>query len=388
MSSTSTRLQLPLIEAAQALKHITHNEAIERLDLYTHLAFTEMDVTAPPGSPTVGECLAIGSSATGDFAGQDGQIACYTVGGWRFVPPVEGQLAYDLSAASIIVYRASAWGAFSDALAFLGINTSADTTNRLAVRSETALFTNIDSGSSGSGDVRLVLNKEGAVNNASFVFQTSYTGHAEFGLTGSNNFSIKSSPDGSAWATGLTLNSATNIFDFAQPPAVAGLPVALLAQLDGSHNKIINGDFTVNQRGGTKTPGVGTYGYDRWKGHADGLEQIIEALEAGDYTLSWDGGGTGTFGGTTASSPFVATASAGDISVIVPSTATRVALVLGDLSAYGNSFGPRHIAHELGLCRRYGQVKQASGLAADLAHEMRATPSQSGAGPYFYDAEL
>lgn len=153
-------------------------------------------------------------------------------------------------------------------------------------------------------------------------------------------------------------------------------------------NKIINGDFTINQRSGTKTPGVGVYGYDRWKGHASGLEQVIEALEAGDYTLSWDGGSSGTFAGTTASSPFVATTSAGDISVIVPATATQICLIAGDVTDSANPFSSRPIASELELCRHYGRLKEASGLATDLAHEMRTTPSQSGAGPYFYDAEL
>uniref|UniRef100_A0AC34GCG2 Uncharacterized protein n=1 Tax=Panagrolaimus sp. ES5 TaxID=591445 RepID=A0AC34GCG2_9BILA len=45
-----------------------------------------------------------------------------------------------------------------------------------------------------------------------------------------------------------------------------------------SYNWIINGDFTINQRGGVKKPANGVYGFDRWKGHANGIEQIIEAL--------------------------------------------------------------------------------------------------------------
>jgi len=68
------------------------------------------------------------------------------------------------------------------------------------------------------------------------------------------------------------------------------------------------------------------YAKDRWKGHVSGLEQVIEALSAGDYTLTWTGGDTGTFAGTTAASPFFTISAGGNVSVIVPSNATRVSL--------------------------------------------------------------
>lgn len=123
--------------------------------------------------------------------------------------------------------------------------------------------------------------------------------------------------------------------------------------LAGFRNKLVNGNFTVNQRNGTKTPGVGIYGYDRWKGHASGLEQVIEALPAGEYTLSWGGGGNGTFAGTTAVSPIKAVSAGGNVSVVVPSTATRVSLVPGDARAEDDPFSPRHAQQELALCQRY-----------------------------------
>ena len=100
-----------------------------------------------------------------------------------------------------------------------------------------------------------------------------------------------------------------------------------------SYNWIINGDFTINQRGGVKKPANGVYGFDRWKGHANGIEQIVEALPAGEYTLTWSGGGTGTFGGQTKASPIKATVVGGNTSVVVPQTATKVSLVAGDATA-------------------------------------------------------
>ena len=129
--------------------------------------------------------------------------------------------------------------------------------------------------------------------------------------------------------------------------------------LAGFRNQIINGDFRINQRNGTRTPGVGVYGFDRWKGHAGGLEQIVEALPAGQWTLSWSGGGNGTFDGTTAASPITATVAGGNTSVVVPSNATNVQLEHGPVAT---PFEHRPIGTELALCQRYYYVYATSGL--------------------------
>lgn len=120
-----------------------------------------------------------------------------------------------------------------------------------------------------------------------------------------------------------------------------------------SWNWIINGDFSINQRGGVKKPANGVYGYDRWKGHANGIEQVVEALPAGEYTLTWAGGGNGSFGGVTGPSPIKATVTAGDRSVVVPATSTNVSLVKGDATAENDPFVPRPAHQELALCQRY-----------------------------------
>jgi len=99
-------------------------------------------------------------------------------------------------------------------------------------------------------------------------------------------------------------------------------------------NYIINGDFHINQRAAsTKAQSVGVYGYDRWKGHAGGLEQVVEYYgPAQNMTLSWVGGGTGEINGTSGSSPLtVAVPAATNISVVVPSSADQVKLEDGVL---------------------------------------------------------
>lgn len=128
-----------------------------------------------------------------------------------------------------------------------------------------------------------------------------------------------------------------------------------------NYNWIINGDFTINQRGGVKKPANGVYGYDRWKGHASGIVQVVEALPAGEYTLTWSGGGNGTFGVVTGVSPIKATVSAGNHSVVVPQTATKVSLVEGD-ATNRDPWQSRHIQQELALCQRYYEVFSGVGI--------------------------
>ena len=45
--SNTTNLVLPLIEAAQAQKHITHNEALTTLDAVVQLSASARDMTGP-----------------------------------------------------------------------------------------------------------------------------------------------------------------------------------------------------------------------------------------------------------------------------------------------------------------------------------------------------
>ena len=52
MSDTTTHLGLPYLLAAQAQKHVTHNEALRLLDAMVQLSVLDRTRTAPPASPT------------------------------------------------------------------------------------------------------------------------------------------------------------------------------------------------------------------------------------------------------------------------------------------------------------------------------------------------
>ena len=61
MSDATTHLLLPYILAAQAQKHVTHNEALRLLDGLVQLSVLDRDLTAPPGSPADGDRYIVAS---------------------------------------------------------------------------------------------------------------------------------------------------------------------------------------------------------------------------------------------------------------------------------------------------------------------------------------
>ena len=69
MDATSN-LGLPFIVAAQAQKHVTHNEALRALDAIVHLMVLDKDLASPPGSPAEGACYIVASSPSGAWSGQ------------------------------------------------------------------------------------------------------------------------------------------------------------------------------------------------------------------------------------------------------------------------------------------------------------------------------
>ena len=193
-------LALPLLAAAQAQKHVTHNEALLALDALAQLAVASRSLATPPVSPAEGLRHIIPAAATGAWSGRTGQIALFSAGGWLFLAPEEGWRAWLADEKRLIVFS----GVWKDAVAtnpapMLGVNTSADATNRLAVKSDAALFSH-DDVTPGSGDMRIVLNKSASAGTASLTWQTGYSGRAEIGTAGSDDLAVKVSANGASWA--------------------------------------------------------------------------------------------------------------------------------------------------------------------------------------------
>lgn len=109
MSDTSARLGLPMIEAGQAQKELTHNEALLLLDLGVQAGVVAVGVDTPPIAPVAGQAWVVGAAPTGAWTGQAGAIAGWTAGGWRFLVPREGFAVWCEATGTVARSRAGAW---------------------------------------------------------------------------------------------------------------------------------------------------------------------------------------------------------------------------------------------------------------------------------------
>jgi hypothetical protein len=181
----------------------------------------------------------------------------------------------------------------------------------------------------------------------------------------------------------------------------------------GFRNRIINGNFGINQRGYVSAAAVGTnlYGHDRWKMAASAdtytfatslnvttitipagkvLRQVIEGLnlQSGTHTLSWVGTAQGKIGAGAYGASGITGVAVGGTNLTIefgPGTVSKVQLEEGSIAT---PFENRHYGQELSLCQRYYEymtsiVLGGYGLAAQAMTlppvvfkvEKRATPT-------------
>ena len=215
MPDISARLSLPYLMPSQAQKHVTHNEALLRLDLLVQLTVEDYSANTPPALPEDGQIWGLGAAPSGAWAGHPDELAAWVDGNWYFVEPVAGWRAANAGTGEVRVWNGTGWTPQDlTGLEGVGINTGYDSTNRLSVSAPATLLNH-----EGAGH-QLKLNKAQSTDTASLLFQTGFSGRAEMGTNGTDAFSIKLSDDGSVWTTGLSFDGATGI-----PSAPEGLSV-------------------------------------------------------------------------------------------------------------------------------------------------------------------
>jgi len=85
----------------------------------------------------------------------------------------------------------------------LGVASASDATNRLSVASPASLFSH-----DGAGH-QMKVNKAAPADTASLLFQSGFSGRAEMGLAGNDDFSVKVSADGSTFVEALRVDAVT-----------------------------------------------------------------------------------------------------------------------------------------------------------------------------------
>lgn len=251
----TTNLKLPLLVPNQSQKEITHNEALVILDNLVNNGVKDKDLTTPPENPSQNDLYIVGLGASGEWEGKDNQLAFYD-NGWRFCQARQGTKYWVNDENCIYVFNMTSWSKFSggeggessgggeggatslsqlddvsltsiskdDILKFnggsfvnskslnnlegVGINCEFDEDNKLMVKSDYVLFDN------NGGDSKIKANKSTATQTASHLFQDNYSGRAEFGLIGNDDFSLKVSSDGSEWKEAFVVDKATGNIDF------------------------------------------------------------------------------------------------------------------------------------------------------------------------------
>lgn len=211
---------LPYILAAQAQKHVTHNEALRSLDALIQLAVKSRLSADPPPDPGQGDAYLVAAAGSGDWLDRDGWFAVFQDGAWSFHQPRAGWLVWVEDETQLLVHDGSGFVLLLELLVGgidalqnlnrLGVNTTADASNPFAVSAARCLFNHAGS------DQRVTINKAGAGDTASLVFQDNWSGRAELGLAGEDDFSIKVSPDGQTFLTALRVDRSTGIVSLPQ----------------------------------------------------------------------------------------------------------------------------------------------------------------------------
>jgi hypothetical protein len=76
-----------------------------------HLSVKDRDLTTPPASPATGGTYIVAATATGAWAGKEGQVAIWSGSAWVFYTPRLGWVTYIEDEEKLSAYKAAGWSA-------------------------------------------------------------------------------------------------------------------------------------------------------------------------------------------------------------------------------------------------------------------------------------
>ena len=206
----STNLQLPYLEASQAQKHVTHNEALRLLDALVQSRVTEQGLTTPPGAPADGTLYIPGSGATGAWASWDFNLAYYVDGAWKKIVPRVGWLIYDINQAGFYVFEGAPnyWAARSMGGAPPRRSVRVATTGNVTIAAALNDGDAIDGVTLADDDLVLVKDQTADEENGVYVVGVTPSRHSDFATFEAHVGVFLSVQEGSANADTLWLGTS------------------------------------------------------------------------------------------------------------------------------------------------------------------------------------
>lgn len=112
--TATNKLGLELLQNAAANQTLA-NTTFSRLNQLVQAGVVDKDLAAPPSSPADESLYIVGASATGAWAGRDGQLAYWliTAGAWQFITPKEGFFLHVNDEDVFYKFTGTAWEVFS-----------------------------------------------------------------------------------------------------------------------------------------------------------------------------------------------------------------------------------------------------------------------------------
>lgn len=198
------RLNLPFIQASQAQKHITHNEAIQKLDQITQLSVISRAFTAPPAAPNEGDRYIVPQA--GEWDGAAGDLQLFEGGGWVTLTPQKGWVSWVEDAQELLVFDGATWIKAMGSATF----------DTLSVHGTSAYFS-ADSDASG---FYLTVAKTDDTQSVGIGLDGATAQKALMELTPDDHLRITVTKDGSTYHDALRVDLLDGTLDLARTPRV------------------------------------------------------------------------------------------------------------------------------------------------------------------------
>ena len=346
------------------------------------VTLTASDVNTALGSNAVLDSD-IGSTVQAFSSVLAGTTASYTTAEKTKLSGIETAATADQTGAQIKTAYEAETNAFTDAqfTKLAGIEASA-TADQSAAEIKTAYESNADTNAFTDADHTKLdgIEASATADQTGAQIKTAY--EAETNAFTDTQFTKLAGIEASADVTGTANVTAagalmdSEVTNLAQVKAFDSSDYAAAGSVTGK-NKIINGNFLINQRlvSGTVTLSAGAYGHDRFKAGSSGatytfatsanvttititagsLIQVVEGnnLQSGTHVLSWTGTAQGKIGGGSYAASGVTGTATGGTNLSIEFNTGTISKVQLEAGSTASAFEHRMFGTELQLCSRY-----------------------------------